>query len=411
MKKKEQYLIEKSNTLNGMQTTNMGLTELRFFLMYVSKLNARNISNRTVSINIKDFEEFFGVSFNTSRFTEKILQIMSRTVTVYSEEEKIILTLYSEFRWKKGDTKTLQITCNDKMLPYLFELKSNYTSYMISNIAKLNSVAKIRLYEIMKQYQNLGNVKIELERLQKMMDCENSVFKYFKKDVLGPAIKDINEYTDIQVSYKKNLSCRKVVALTFTISKKDNVPKFLLDSVESVEKPVNNSLESLYYRCNEAYNMGQLEMLYNYVENSRAKLNISTENYIYSVYCKINIEGNKVNNLFKYTFAIIEKQMNDYIFNVQPVPKEEPPKEKPKKEESNIDLEEWKNFAHTYPRRMSDEECFYVLDDFDNTIGFVFESDFDKIADGTWRKLDSRFSNGHLSPKSDLGRSLMSFKK
>ena len=407
MSKKEKYLIEKSNTLNGMQTTNMGLTELRFFLMYISKLNARNINNRTVSINIKDFEELFGVSFNTSRFTEKILQIMSRTITVYSNDEKIILSLYSEFRWKKGNTKTLQITCNDKMLPYLFELKSNYTSYIISNIAKLNSVAKIRLYEIMKQYEKLETVKIELERLQKMMDCENSIFKYFKKDVLEPAIKDINKYTDIQVSYEKNLACRKVVALTFTISKKDDAPKFLPDSVEN---SINNFIESLYYRCNESYSIEQLKALYNYVESSGIKLNTSVENYIYSVYCKIKIKGNIINNLFKYTFAIIEKQVNDYIFNVQSVQREEI-KNKKSKKESGFDLEEWKKIVNSTPRRMSNEECFFVLDDFDNIIGYVFASDFDKITNETWRILRNNFKNGHLSSKSDLGRNLLDLKK
>lgn len=411
MEDKAKYLVEKSNVLNTLQSTDMSLNELRFFCLYLSRINARDIDNRTVNIPIKEFENLFGIKLNSTLFNRKIMNIATRGIKIKENDKIRVLTLYSEFCWKENEPSVISITCNDKMLPYLFELKKNYTTYMIVNIAKLNSVQQIRLYEICKQYENLGTIKIKLEDLQEMMCCKVSNYPDFNQKTLKPAIKDINEYTDIQVSYKKNLSCRKVVALTFTISKKDNVPKFLPDSVENVEKPVNNSLESLYYRCNEAYNMGQLEMLYNYVENSGAKLNISTENYIYSVYCKINIEGNKVNNLFRYTFAIIEKQMNDYIFNVQPVQKEEQPKKKPKKEESNIDLEEWERCAHTYPRRMSDEECFFVLDDFDNTIGFVFESDFDRIADGTWRELRENFKNGHLSPESDLGRSLMSLKK
>lgn len=404
-------LVEKSNLFNSFSCNDMSLIELRFFCLYLSRLNARNPSQRTVVIPMEEFEDFFDIKVNTTLFTQKIRKIAGRTVEIRLDNKNKILTLYSQFEWAENDPRSINITCNYDIMPYIFELKKNYTTYMIGNIAKLNSVAKIRLYEICKQYEKISTIKLNIDELKQILGSQLKEFKEFKRITLEPAIKDINEYTDIQVSYEKNLSCRKVVALTFTISKKDDAPKFLPNSVENVEKPVNNPLESLYYRCNEAYNMGQLEMLYNYVENSGAKLNVNTENYIYSVYCQTKIEGNKVNNLFKYTFAIIKKQMNEYIFNVQPVQKEEPPKEKPKKEESNIDFKEWERCASKYPRRMSDEECFFVLDDFDNTIGFVFESDFDKIADGTWRKLDNRFSNGHLSPKSDLGRSLMSLKK
>lgn len=408
-------VIEKSNILNTMKILSepdekIGLLEFRFFCLYLSRINARNPEKRTIKIKIEEFENIFGVSFHSTLFTRQLKKIATRQMRIIENNKNIIINLYSKFAWSIENPRELEITCNYDVMPYLFELQKNYTSYKIMNIVKLNSVQKIRLYEIMKQYEKIRKIKIDITDLQEMICSKVQEFRFFKRDILESAIKDINKYTDIQVSYEKNLSCRKVVALTFTVSKKDDTPNFLFDSIENIEKLVDNSLESLYYRCNEVYTMEQLEMLYNYVESSGAKLNVSIENYIYSMYCKIKIEGNKVNNLFKYTFTIIEKQINDYIFNIQSVQKEEQLKEKPK-EKSSMDLEEWKKLAHTYPRRMSNEECFYVLDDFNNTIGFVFESDFDKIVDGTWRKLDNKFSDGHLSPESDFGRSLMSLKR
>ena len=401
--------IEKSNALNTLSDIekDMNLIEFRFFCLYLSKINARDITTRNVEISINDFENIFGVKFNTTNFNRQIRKIMSRTVEISVNNHKEILTLYSRFRYKINNPKVIEISCNDMMLPYLFELKSNYTSYMLANITKLNSVSKIRLYEVLKQYEKIGNTKIELLELQRMMCVNVSIFNDFKLKRLEPAIKDINEYTDIQVSYKKNLSCRKVVALTFTIKKKELA--LLVETVENVEKTVNNPLEKLYYRCNEAYTMEQLKIMIDYIENSGVKINISLDNYIYSVYANIKFNGNKVNNLFKYTLGVIKKQLDEHIY--APIEqKEEPKKEKPTKE-LNENFEEWKEIVRTYPRRMSNEECFYVLDDFDNTIGFVFECDFDKISNGTWRELDYRFKNGHLSKKSDLGRSLMSLKK
>ena len=337
MSKKEKYLIEKSNTLNGMQATNMSLTELRFFLMYISRINARNMDDRTVLIDIKDFENLFNVSFNSSRFTEKIAQIMGRTVTIYEENDKVVLTLYSEFRWEKNNAKILEITCNDKMLPYLFQLKANYTTYIIENIAKLNSVQKIRLYEIMKQYEKMKFIDIELKKLQQMMDCEITNFSYFNRDTLKPAIKDINEYTDIMVSYEKILSCRKVVALKFTITKKDvlkniiDVPNksqntdTLLNDTQSQNSGGNDKVMVLYYELDKAYSTDELEQLLDICKGISSKPDV----YLKNIYYQIRARKKKINNLFSYTLTVINAELRK-------APPEEPRKEKSSSYDDNL---------------------------------------------------------------------------
>ena len=99
MSKKVDNIVEKSNKLNTLSCLDMSLTEFRFFLMYLSKINAREISSRTAYINIEEFEQLFNVKINTTRFTQKVRQIMSRTVDITNGDEHIVLTLYSEFRW------------------------------------------------------------------------------------------------------------------------------------------------------------------------------------------------------------------------------------------------------------------------------------------------------------------------
>ncbi len=428
------YKVERSNELNKLVPKGWNLNEVRFLAIYQAKINARNPESRVVTFPLETFCEIMEIKrLNITQMKETVRSLLSKPVFLPNDKNGFIgIPLFVECEVLQDDKTNewfVKIECHQKALPYMFEMKKNYFTYELWNALSLSSVNQIRMYEILKQYEKIGSRIIEVEKLKSLLGIEKNQydsFKNFRVRVLESCQKALEQHTDIKYTFEPIRRGRKIHALKFIITKNKNFkddlrlkefikPEDLEDikdiPVESVEKPVNNSLESLYYRCNEAYNMGQLEMLYNYVENSGAKLNVNTENYIYSVYCQTKIEGNKVNNLFKYTFAIIKKQMNEYIFNIQPVQKEEPPKEKPKKEESNIDFKEWERCASKYPRRMSDEECFFVLDDFDNTIGFVFESDFDKIADGTWRELRDNFKNGHLSPKSDLGRSLMSLKR
>ena len=332
---KSNNLVEKSNVLNTLMSTDMGLTELRFFCLYLSKLNARNQDKRTVDILISEFECFFGIKFNTTLFNQKIRKIMGRTVEIKENSKIRVLTLYSEFCWKENESSVISITCNDKMLPYLFKLQGNYTKYMIGNIAKLNSVSKIRLYEILKQYQKIGNVKIGLDDLQKMMcSSKKSDFRHFRMDTLEPAIKDINEYTDIMVSYEKILSCRKVVALKFTITKKGifkdiiDVPNksqntdALLESIQPPISEVDDKIMTLYYELEKVYSMDELKQLLDICAGISSKPDV----YLKNIYYQIKARKKKINNLFSYTLTVINADL-----------KNSPPKEPKKKKSSSYD--------------------------------------------------------------------------
>ena len=314
---KVNYLVEKSNILNQLKCPAMTLTELRFFCMYLSKLNAREKNKRNVEIPIAEFEKLFNVKFNNSRFDKDIAKVMSRTVIVVQDGHREILTLYSRFRYKLDNPTVIEITCNDMMLPYLFELQKNYTTYMIGNIAKLNSVSKIRFYEICKQYEKIGTIQLDLYEFQSRICVNSSCFKYFRKNTLEPAIKDINEYTDIKVSYDKILNCRKVVALKFTITKKDvladiiDLPELtentdtLSESVQSTNLMVDDRIINLYYDLDKVYSTDELKQLLNICKSISSK----PEAYLKNVYYQIRARKKKISNLFSYTLAVINAEL------------------------------------------------------------------------------------------------------
>lgn len=267
----ENNVIEKSNILNSMQKAkyDMTLNEFRLFCLYLSKLNARNPSERTATIKIKDFEELFDVSFNTSRFNQKIHQVAGANIEIKEGKRTTILQLYSKFEWCDDDEhKELRVTCNYDVQPYLFELQKNYTSYKLGNIAKLNALSKIRLYELMKQYEKMRSVEIAVEDLQSMLMSKENEFKFFRLRVVDPAVKDINEFTDITVRYEKVLRCRKCTALRFFISGKPAEKEVIevqateVQEPELDEKPSRSSkpktLEELYMKY---FSGEQLELL------------------------------------------------------------------------------------------------------------------------------------------------------
>lgn len=370
-------LVEKSNNLNSLMCDDMELLELRFFLMYVSKLNPLDVENRTISIKIDEFEKFFNVKFNTTLFTRKIKQVLHRSVTIRTGDTNSEINLYSKFEWSLRESKELLITCNYDIVPYLFELQKNYTAYMIENIAKLNTVSKIRLYEVCKQYEKLGTVRLELPLLQQMLCSRMRDFRNFRAQILDPAVNDVTKHTDIVVTYQKILSCRRVAAIRFTIQSKEELEKLeeakrLAEEAARAEAeaqkaaqkakelesrpPIENYSEdvvSIYQTCSEHYSLEEVKKLLAFAKT----INPDNPQFCVLGAC-LNVEasGKHIKNWYRYTLKVMQA---DYI-NSQAKLKaqaERSAQERKKKDpyyiEPSYDLDEWNTIVDTSDRKMS----------------------------------------------------------
>ena len=297
----DKNLVEKSNILNNFKCKpkeQMTLNELRFFCLFVSRLNPLDREKRTVDIKISDFERLFNVKINTTEFNQTISHILSRAMYVYETGEKhTVVNLYSKFEWIDGfKNNIISISANYDIVPFLWDLKGNYTSYRLINIAKLNSVSKIRLYEILTQYKNKKEFIIEVQDLKELLQSKQKEFKDFNKFVLKPAIRDINECTDITVKYEKILKCRKCVALKFYIKSK-TIDEHEIKQIEISEpvkaaepekKEIKNSYSQYFSKEQEEMFKAKIHTVLQGIYKSDDMLETRT-NAIYSK-CLINFE-------------------------------------------------------------------------------------------------------------------------
>lgn len=114
----------------------------------------------------------------------------------------------------------IEIEFSQKLKPLLLQLKEQFTTYYLSNIMQLKSNYSIRIFELLKQYQNLKTRVIELTELKKMLgirDGEYELYGHFKSRVLLNAQKELKEKTDIKFSFKEIKENKRVVALEFEI--------------------------------------------------------------------------------------------------------------------------------------------------------------------------------------------------
>jgi plasmid replication initiation protein len=116
----------------------------------------------------------------------------------------------------------IRLYFSPQIVPYLSQLTSEFTQYQLKCIGKMSSIYAIRLYELLMQWKDVGKRDVELEWLKQCFELGDKYpsIKDFKKYVLDPAVKDINEHSSLQVAWTQRKSGRTVTHLLFTFAEK-----------------------------------------------------------------------------------------------------------------------------------------------------------------------------------------------
>lgn len=114
------------------------------------------------------------------------------------------------------------------MIAYVTRLdKNEFTQYKLSQIGNMTSWYAVRIYELLVQYLTAGVRTIKLSELKEMLciEAEYPSIKDFKKWVVDVAVEQINEHTDLNISYEQIKKGRVVEGFYFKIKRKPQANK------------------------------------------------------------------------------------------------------------------------------------------------------------------------------------------
>lgn len=159
--------------------------------------------------------------------TKSIKSIRNVTIQWVNEADNT----YNIGGWLAGaviqrGVNTIEVEFDRRLAPYLLELKANYTSYRLSNLFRLDSKYSVKLYEILRSFAEIGEYETNVDYLKELLgliDADgNQPKKYqeyyeFRSRIIDKAVNEINQVTDLQISYKTILERRKAQAIKFKI--------------------------------------------------------------------------------------------------------------------------------------------------------------------------------------------------
>jgi plasmid replication initiation protein len=128
----------------------------------------------------------------------------------------------------------IEVEFNHHVLPYIARVNSEFTEYRLEKIGRLSSAHAVRIYELLSQYLSIGKRDVEVDWLKStlMIEHEYPVIADLRKRVIDPSVRQINDLTDLQVSYVQKKKGHKIVSFLFSIEMKaDHMPKPKLPAI------------------------------------------------------------------------------------------------------------------------------------------------------------------------------------
>ena len=236
-------LVVKDNALIN-ASYNLELTEQRLIMLAI--INAREsgqgiTADSKLEIHASDYAKLFNVSIDASykALREAVNNLFNRQFSYTAEYKRTGKTGIVRSRWVSrifyvDDLALLEITFAPDVVPLVTRLEEHFTSYQAKQVAHLTSKYATRLYELLIAWREVGKVpQIEIGEFRNrlgLLDDEYTAMHNFKKRVLEPSIQQINEHTDINVTYEQHKKGRLISGFSFRLKQKQQ-PK--------IEKPVD----------------------------------------------------------------------------------------------------------------------------------------------------------------------------
>ena len=222
-------LVAKDNRIIQKSRFSLSLLESKAVLYLISKIKPDDKPNKMYTFNCKEFQALLNwnkeASYQNIKIMLQNLGDMSFWMRgkVNGREKDILMRWFNIVHMDPGNGN-IEISFHEDMFPYLLDLQKNltetnryYTTYKLQNISLMKHRYSIKLYELLKSYQynnrkwrfengtgseydlqiRIADTKIDKKTRQAITVIPKgwSNWAIFKRDVLEPAVQEINKYT------------------------------------------------------------------------------------------------------------------------------------------------------------------------------------------------------------------------
>lgn len=262
---------EKNNSLSPLNSVvksnrmiesiySLSAIEQKLILSLCSKISSNDNVFNDFKMTVNEFANFLGIDnseYNFNRTVKKKCEdLASKTITINNGTQKkpdwLIFNWFNYIRYESGKG-VVSMKFHEKLEPYLLNIQEAYTKYRLGYVMNFKCEHTFRIYELLKEYEKIGERTLPVEELKLMMFSEKgstySKYSHFKARVILPAIREINKYSDLEVELiAEEKEAKKVVGLVFSIrnTKKYKYPIDTYMEWEELNKKTKEEIQELF---------------------------------------------------------------------------------------------------------------------------------------------------------------------
>ena len=219
-------LVVKDNVLIN-ASYNLDVAEQRLILLSIVRARETGqgiTAESKLEVHASDYMDHFKVDKSAAYEALKgaVDNLFNRYFS-YKEQRNDGTEFVVKSRWVSrvayaSNAAILELTFAPDVVPLITRLEQQFTSYQIKQVGQLTSKYAIRLYELLIMWRSVGKCLFSIDDFRFKLgiaDNEYQSMSNFKSRVLEPAIKQINQFTDIRVKYEQHKQGRTITGFTF----------------------------------------------------------------------------------------------------------------------------------------------------------------------------------------------------
>lgn len=230
-------LVVKDNRLIQASYT-LGVVEQRLMLLAIVGVRETELGitpETLLTVRAEDYARHFGVNRDTAYelLKDSVETLFNRraTVDVYDKRKDkmrpMTVRWVTAMAYEEGEG-AVTLRFGIEVVPLVTRLEEQFTMYELKQISGLSSAYAIRLYELLMQWKAAGKTPVfEVDVFRNQLGVELGEYgrvDNFKRRVLDIAVNQVNENTDITVTYNQHKKGRVITGFSFSFRQKP-IPK------------------------------------------------------------------------------------------------------------------------------------------------------------------------------------------
>lgn len=242
IEQERQQIATKANELIQKTRYSLSVEEQKIILYALSKINKDDVALHDMTFDIIEFKHLCGIEGEAHLRIKKTLeQLQSKAFWIEIDKDtEACVHWFQKVHMKKHSGKVI-VKFHEDLVPYILQLKNCFTSFSIYPTLAMKSKYSIRLYELLKSYEAIGDWWFTLEDFQKKLDVSYPLFADVRRKVIEVAVKEINLYSDLSATWEPVKEGRKVTKIRFSITHKppyfeEQAKKAVADKLDGLQK-------------------------------------------------------------------------------------------------------------------------------------------------------------------------------